>query len=108
VEESLFVIVVVVVSVLVVVALFAIALGRAAASEDEAMERLIAERRRELSAEAERAETPPSRERLLGPRPGPFSSRESAAPSREAAGADDDALVGSRARRRRRWRTPAA
>ena len=106
-EESLFVIVVVVVSVLVVVALFAIALGRAAASEDEAMDRLIAERRRELYEEAERAQAPPARERTLGPRAGPVSSRASAAPSPEGAAASGP-LVGSRLRRRRRGRTPAA
>ena len=100
------VIVVVVLSVLAAAALFAIALGRAAASEDEAMERLIAERRLELSEEAERAQ-PPARERMLGPRPGPFSSRASAPPLPEGVAAGDDALVESDARRRRRRGTPA-
>jgi hypothetical protein len=103
----LFVIVVVVLSVLVVAALFAIALGRAAAGEDEAMDRLIAERRRELYEEAERAQAPPARERMLGPRAGPFSSRASAVPPPEGIAADDDPLVESPARRRRRRRTPA-
>jgi hypothetical protein len=103
----LFVIVVVVLSVLVVAAVFAIAIGRAAANEDEAMERLIAERRRELSEEAER-EALPARERIIGPRPGPFSSRASAPPSPEGGTAGDDTLAGSRRRRRRRRSTPAA
>ena len=101
------VIVVVVLSVLVVAALLAIALGRTAASEDEAMDRLIAERRRELE-EAERAQVPPARERMLDPRPGPFSSRAPAEPSPEGVAAGDSPPVGSRARRRRRRRTPAA
>ena len=104
----MFVIVVVVLSVLAVAALFAIALARAAASEDEAMDRLIAERRRELSEEAERAQAPPARERMLDPRPGPFSSRAPAEPSPEGVAAGDSPPVGSRARRRRRRRTPAA
>jgi len=103
----LFVIVVVVLSVLVVAALFAIALARAAARGDETMDRLIAERRRELAEEAERAEAPPARERTLGPRTGPFSSRASAPPSPEGVAAGDGSLVASRPRRRRRRRTPA-
>ena len=101
------VIVVVVLSVLVVAAVFAIAIGRAAASEDEAMDRLVAERRRELSEEAEREELP-ARERIVGSRSGPFSSGASAAPSGEGEAAGDDALAASSGRRRRRRRTPAA
>ena len=107
-EEPLSVIVVVVLSVLVVAGLLAIALGRAAASEDEAMDRLIAERRRELSERAERAQTAPARERIVGPRSAPFSSRASAPPSPEGVAAGEGPLVGARARRRRRRRAPAA
>ena len=104
----MFVIVVVVLSVLAVAALFAIALARAAASEDEAMDRLIAERRQELSEEAQEAQAPPARERTPGPRAGAFSSRAPGAPSPEGLAPGDNRLAGSRARRGRRGRTPAA
>jgi hypothetical protein len=102
----LLVIVVVALSVLLIISLFAIAIARAAASGDEAMDRLIAERRRELSEGAKRAEAPPARERALDPRAGSFSSRASTLPSPDGVAAGDDRLVGSRTRRRRRRRTP--